>query len=47
VRENLANYKVPRDIYLVDALPRTSTGKVMRAELERLATENEDHASDR
>jgi acyl-CoA synthetase (AMP-forming)/AMP-acid ligase II len=47
VRENLANYKVPRDIYLVDALPRTSTGKVIRAELERLATENEDHASDR
>jgi acyl-CoA synthetase (AMP-forming)/AMP-acid ligase II len=34
VRENLANYKVPRDIAVVDELPRGSTGKVLRAELQ-------------
>jgi acyl-CoA synthetase (AMP-forming)/AMP-acid ligase II len=38
VRENLANYKVPRDITVLDELPRGSTGKVLRNELrERLA----------
>jgi acyl-CoA synthetase (AMP-forming)/AMP-acid ligase II len=34
VRENLANYKVPREIALVDELPRGSTGKILRAELQ-------------
>jgi acyl-CoA synthetase (AMP-forming)/AMP-acid ligase II len=34
VRENLANYKVPREIAVVDELPRGSTGKVLRAELQ-------------
>jgi acyl-CoA synthetase (AMP-forming)/AMP-acid ligase II len=33
VREHLANYKVPRDITILDELPRTSTGKVLRREL--------------
>jgi fatty-acyl-CoA synthase len=33
VKENLANYKVPRDIELVEELPRTETGKVLRREL--------------
>ncbi len=33
VRENLANYKVPREITLLDALPRNATGKILRAEL--------------
>lgn len=33
VRENLANYKVPRQIFVIDALPRSSTGKIARAEL--------------
>jgi fatty-acyl-CoA synthase len=28
VRENLARYKVPRDVHFVAELPRTSTGKV-------------------
>ncbi|MEU6039391.1 AMP-binding protein [Actinomadura sp. NPDC047616] len=28
VKENLARYKVPRDVYFVDELPRTSSGKV-------------------
>jgi acyl-CoA synthetase (AMP-forming)/AMP-acid ligase II len=34
VRENLANYKVPREITVLDELPRGSTGKVVRAELQ-------------
>ncbi|EUA43122.1 AMP-binding enzyme family protein [Mycobacterium xenopi 3993] len=33
VRDNLANYKVPREIVVVDQLPRSSTGKILRGEL--------------
>jgi acyl-CoA synthetase (AMP-forming)/AMP-acid ligase II len=33
VRDNLANYKVPRDITILDELPRNSTGKILRREL--------------
>ncbi|MDT5174990.1 MAG: hypothetical protein QOG37_2241 [Mycobacterium sp.] len=33
VRENLANYKVPRGITVLDELPRGSTGKILRNEL--------------
>ncbi len=29
-RERLADFKVPRTIYIVDAIPRTATGKVQR-----------------
>jgi fatty-acyl-CoA synthase len=34
VRENLANYKVPREITILDELPRSSTGKIVRRELQ-------------
>jgi acyl-CoA synthetase (AMP-forming)/AMP-acid ligase II len=34
VRENLANYKVPRAITVLDELPRSSTGKILRADLQ-------------
>jgi fatty-acyl-CoA synthase len=37
VRSNLARYKVPRDVILLDELPRNPTGKVLRAELAALA----------
>ena len=37
VRDNLANYKVPRDISVLDELPRGSTGKILQKELESLA----------
>jgi acyl-CoA synthetase (AMP-forming)/AMP-acid ligase II len=37
VRDNLANYKVPRDIVVLPELPRSSTGKVVRAELQARA----------
>lgn len=38
VRDNLANYKVPREIVVLDELPRSSTGKVLRAELQSRAS---------
>ncbi len=34
VRENLANYKVPREITILDELPRSSTGKIERRALQ-------------
>ena len=34
VRENLANYKVPREITILDELLRNSTGKIVRRELQ-------------
>jgi acyl-coenzyme A synthetase/AMP-(fatty) acid ligase len=33
VKENLANYKVPREVEFLDSLPRNPTGKVMKKEL--------------
>ena len=39
VKENLANYKVPRDVVFVDELPRNATGKVLKRELAELETE--------
>jgi acyl-CoA synthetase (AMP-forming)/AMP-acid ligase II len=34
VKSNLARYKVPREIVLLDELPRNATGKVIKRELE-------------
>jgi fatty-acyl-CoA synthase len=34
IRDSLANYKVPRDITILDELPRSSTGKIVRSELQ-------------
>jgi fatty-acyl-CoA synthase len=33
VKSNLARYKVPRDIVVIDELPRNATGKVLKREL--------------
>jgi fatty-acyl-CoA synthase len=33
VKENLANYKVPREVVFLDELPRNQTGKVLKREL--------------
>jgi len=38
VRDNLANYKVPREITILDELPRSSTGKILRNELREKTT---------
>jgi fatty-acyl-CoA synthase len=34
VKDNLANFKVPRDIEFVDELPRNATGKVVKREMQ-------------
>ena len=44
VRENLANYKVPRQIAVLDELPRGSTGKILRRELQALVQAASDDA---
>ncbi len=36
-RQNIAGYKVPREIRAVDALPRNPVGKVLRRELKQMA----------
>ena len=33
VKDNLANYKVPREVVFLDELPRNHTGKVLKREL--------------
>ena len=33
VRDNLARYKVPREVVFIDELPRNPTGKVLKREL--------------
>jgi long-chain acyl-CoA synthetase len=35
-RERLAGYKVPRDIRIVEQLPKNATGKVVRRELKKM-----------
>lgn len=42
-RERLADYKVPRRVVFVDALPRNATGKVVKRELAEQITEQTDH----
>src|SRR5215210_7708478 len=44
VKSNLAGYKAPRDVEFVDELPRTSTGKVLKRELQE--QEDDDGDSD-
>jgi acyl-CoA synthetase (AMP-forming)/AMP-acid ligase II len=39
VKENLARYKVPREIVFLDELPRNATGKVLKRELAEMDTE--------
>src|SRR3954451_9451383 len=34
VKKNLAGYKAPRDVVFTDELPRTSTGKILKRELQ-------------
>jgi malonyl-CoA/methylmalonyl-CoA synthetase len=36
LKNNLANYKVPKQIYIVDELPRNAMGKVQKALLREL-----------
>ncbi|HWD63614.1 MAG TPA: acyl-CoA synthetase [Solirubrobacteraceae bacterium] len=43
VKENLARYKVPREVVFIDELPRNATGKVLKRELEESDDEDPDH----
>ena len=38
-REHMANYKVPRYVQIVDALPLNASGKVLKYELREQATD--------
>ena len=40
-RHEMANYKVPRAIEFLDALPMNATGKVVKDELRARATPNQ------
>jgi fatty-acyl-CoA synthase len=46
VKENLARYKVPREVAFVDELPRNPTGKVLKRELKELDGDEESGAAD-
>jgi acyl-CoA synthetase (AMP-forming)/AMP-acid ligase II/uncharacterized membrane protein len=39
VKSNLANFKVPREIWFMDELPRNATGKVLKRELKEIEKE--------
>lgn len=39
VKERLAAYKYPREVWIVDALPKTATGKILRREVQPPAAE--------
>jgi acyl-coenzyme A synthetase/AMP-(fatty) acid ligase len=36
VANRLTHYKMPREIYFVQTLPRTASGKILRRELRKL-----------
>ena len=39
VKENLARYKVPREVIFLDELPRNPTGKILKRELREMETD--------
>ena len=39
VKSNLAGFKVPREIWFLDELPRNATGKVLKLELKEIEAE--------
>jgi fatty-acyl-CoA synthase len=45
VKSNLARYKVPKEIELLDELPRNATGKVLKRELEEREAEKGEKAA--
>ena len=45
VKDNLANYKVPREVVFMDELPRNPTGKVLKRELAERGEERESSKS--
>ncbi|MEO1716794.1 MAG: AMP-binding protein [Planctomycetota bacterium] len=45
-REHLAGYKCPREVHIVEALPRNPTGKIMRRELHTLLPQRDEITAD-
>lgn len=45
--QSLARYKVPRQVFFIDALPQTPNGKIVRKALGSLLNQRKDHANDR
>jgi fatty-acyl-CoA synthase len=46
VKENLARYKVPREVTFVDELPRNPTGKVLKRELKEMDGDEDSEGED-
>ena len=46
VKDNLANYKVPKQVEFLDELPRNATGKVLKRELEQDDEDGDDDADE-
>ena len=36
IKKNLANFKVPREIWFLDEMPRNATGKILKRELKEI-----------
>ena len=39
LRDNLANFKIPKQLHIIDALPKNATGKVLKRELKAMLEE--------
>src|SRR6478609_5254487 len=46
VKENLARYKVPREVVFLDELPRNPTGKILKRELREMAVGEDDEKAE-
>jgi fatty-acyl-CoA synthase len=46
VRDNLARYKVPREVVFLDELPRNPTGKILKRELREMAADGDEDKSE-
>jgi fatty-acyl-CoA synthase len=46
VKDQLAKYKVPREVIFLDELPRNSTGKILKRELRDEGDEGDDDGGD-
>jgi len=47
VKEELARYKVPREVIFLDELPRNPTGKILKRELRELDVDDKEKAADK